>query len=130
MPLNVGSRLGPYDILSPPGAGGFGKAVRSRGFGKHLKAGRPVAVTSRRRCGPIEGESYAANEWVSERPAAETAAQAAARVALTFSNDADRRARCVPGPRHSKPAPRSDPSSSSGERFPTERSGYRTDRSV
>ena len=88
---------------------------------KHLIGERPVAVTSCRRCGRIEGESYAASEWVSGTPAAETAAS----VVVTFSGDADRRARCLPGPRHSEPAPRSDPSSCGGDRFPTERSGYR-----
>ena len=58
---------------------------------KHLIGERPVAVTSCRRCGRIEGESYAASEWVSGTPAAETAVEATARAAVTFAGDANRR---------------------------------------
>ncbi len=40
MPLNQGSRLGPYEILSPLGAGGMGEAHKAR----DTRLGRDVAV--------------------------------------------------------------------------------------
>ena len=40
MPLAVGSRLGPYEILSPLGAGGMGEVYRAR----DTKLDRNVAV--------------------------------------------------------------------------------------
>ncbi|HUF27468.1 MAG TPA: protein kinase [Gemmatimonadaceae bacterium] len=40
MPLTPGSRLGPYEILQPIGAGGMGEVHRAR----HLKLGRDVAI--------------------------------------------------------------------------------------
>src|ERR1700751_800157 len=40
MPLSVGARLGPYEILSPIGAGGMGEVYR----GRDTKLGRDVAI--------------------------------------------------------------------------------------
>src|SRR6266404_5804076 len=40
MPLAIGTRLGPYEILSPIGAGGMGKVYRAA----DTKLNRPVAV--------------------------------------------------------------------------------------
>lgn len=40
MPLSTGSRLGPYEILSPTGAGGMGEVYRAH----HAKLGREVAI--------------------------------------------------------------------------------------
>src|SRR6202790_4553541 len=40
MPLSVGDRLGPYEILAPIGAGGMGEGYRA----KDLKLGREVAI--------------------------------------------------------------------------------------
>src|SRR5215471_8370844 len=38
--LTAGTRLGPYEILGPPGAGGMGRVFRAR----DVKLGRAVAV--------------------------------------------------------------------------------------
>jgi len=40
MPLATGSRLGPYEILAPLGAGGMGEVYRAR----DARLGRDVAV--------------------------------------------------------------------------------------
>src|SRR5437667_12429894 len=40
MPLSVGAKLGPYEIVSPLGAGGMGEVYRAR----DLRIGREVAV--------------------------------------------------------------------------------------
>ncbi len=40
MALEAGTRLGPYEILSPLGAGGMGEVYRAR----HLKLERDVAI--------------------------------------------------------------------------------------
>jgi eukaryotic-like serine/threonine-protein kinase len=40
MPLSVGSRLGPYDIVSPLGAGGFGEVYKAR----DTRLNRTVAI--------------------------------------------------------------------------------------
>jgi len=40
MPLSIGSRLGPYETLSPIGAGGMGEVYRAR----DTKLGRDVAI--------------------------------------------------------------------------------------
>ena len=40
MPLSTGEKLGPYEIVSPLGAGGMGEVYRAR----DLKLGRDVAV--------------------------------------------------------------------------------------
>ena len=40
MPLSPGTRVGPYEILAPIGAGGMGEVYRSR----DIKLGRDVAI--------------------------------------------------------------------------------------
>lgn len=40
MPLSIGSRLGPYEILASIGAGGIGEVYRAR----DAKLGRGVAI--------------------------------------------------------------------------------------
>lgn len=40
MPLAIGARLGPYEILAPLGAGGMGEVFRAR----DTRLGREVAV--------------------------------------------------------------------------------------
>ena len=40
MPLSPGSRLGPYEVLSPLGAGGMGEVYRA----KDPRLGREVAI--------------------------------------------------------------------------------------
>jgi serine/threonine protein kinase len=40
MALTLGSRLGPYDILSPLGAGGFGEVYKAR----DIRLDRTVAI--------------------------------------------------------------------------------------
>ena len=40
MPLTPGSRVGPYEILSPIGAGGMGEVYRAR----DAKLGRDIAI--------------------------------------------------------------------------------------
>jgi eukaryotic-like serine/threonine-protein kinase len=40
MPLAVGTRLGPYEVLSPAGAGGMGEVYRAR----DTRLGRVVAI--------------------------------------------------------------------------------------
>ena len=40
MPLHPGVRLGPYEILTPLGAGGMGEVYRAR----HHRLGRDVAI--------------------------------------------------------------------------------------
>ena len=40
MPLASGSRLGPYDVIGPLGAGGMGEVYRAR----DMRLGRDVAI--------------------------------------------------------------------------------------
>jgi serine/threonine protein kinase len=40
MSLAAGSRLGPYEIIAPPGAGGMGEVYRAR----DTRLGRDVAI--------------------------------------------------------------------------------------
>jgi hypothetical protein len=44
VPLSSGSRLGPYDILSPLGAGGFGEVYKA----KDTRLDRTVGFVSQR----------------------------------------------------------------------------------
>ena len=46
MPFPAGTRLGPYEILSPLGAGGMAKVCRA----KDSKLDREVAINESRRC--------------------------------------------------------------------------------
>ena len=65
MPLKAGSRLGPYEVLAPLGAGGMGEVYRAR----DTRLERPVALK-----GPAgepvgrEGASLAFREGGARRP--------------------------------------------------------------
>src|SRR5258707_15444868 len=66
MPLSVGARLGPYEILAPIGAGGMGEVYRAR----DTRLGRQVAIK-------ILPGHQAANAGARERLRPEASAAAA-----------------------------------------------------
>ena len=62
MPLSTGSRLGPYEVLSPLGAGGMGEVYRAR----DPRLGRDVAVKVRRRGALSRGPSVGLQQVVED----------------------------------------------------------------
>lgn len=44
MPLSAGTRLGPYEMLAPLGAGGMGEVYRATGTRLHRKVAVKVAA--------------------------------------------------------------------------------------
>ena len=62
MPLAPGTRLGPYEILSPLGAGGMGEVYRAR----DSRLGRDVAVKVLPQ--EVAGDPNALSRFESEAP--------------------------------------------------------------
>ena len=74
MPLSIGDKLGPYEIVASIGAGGFGEVYRARSIGQVEAGYRALLLSSSARAGPkaamgsISSHSIAPRETWSRCP--------------------------------------------------------------